>query len=79
MEENKFWEMMDRISDILQILNYQILIKDASNNDLMQYLQHQDNDLLNNIIFQNEKIIVQNEELLDLLRKEIKNDNRRNI
>ena len=69
MEENKFWEMMDRLSDILQIANYEMLLKDATNTDLLKYLQHQDNDLLATIISQNEKIIAQNEELLDLLKK----------
>ena len=69
MEENRFWEMMDRLSDILQILNYEMLLKDASNNDLMRYLQHQDSDLLAIILSQNEKIIAQNEELLNLLKK----------
>ena len=69
MEENKFWEMMDRISDILQIANYEMLLKDATNTDLLKYLQHQDNDFLNTIISQNELIIKQNEELLNLLKK----------
>lgn len=69
MEENKFWEIMDRISDILQIANYEMLLKDASNNEIMNYLQHQDVDLLSTIISQNKIIIAQNEELLNLLKK----------
>ena len=69
MEENRFWEMMDRISDILQIANYEMLLKDATNNQIMNYLQHQDVDLLSTIISQNETIIAQNEELLNLLKK----------
>ena len=36
------WTWLDRLSDLLQILNYEMLIKDASNNDLMQKLQNQD-------------------------------------
>ena len=75
MEENKFWEMMDRLSDILQVANYEMLLKDASNNQIMNYLQHQDVDLLSTIISQNATIIAQNEELLNLLRKEDKDDN----
>ena len=67
--EDKFWELMDRLSDILQIANYEMLLKDASNNDLIQYLQHQDNDFLTTIIAQNKIIIEQNEELLKLLKK----------
>lgn len=68
-DDNYFWIMMDRISDILQIANYEILLKDATNNQIMKYLQHQDNDLLTTIINQNETIIAQNQELLDLLKK----------
>lgn len=76
MENNTFWELMDRLSDILQILNYEMLLKDASNTDLLKYLQHQDNDLLATIISQNEIIIAQNKELLDLLKKgDVNNDN----
>ena len=67
--EDKFCELMDRLSDILQIANYEMLLKDASNNDLIQYLQHQDNDFLTTIIAQNKIIIEQNEELLKLLKK----------
>lgn len=66
---NDFWEIMDRLSDILQIANYEMLLKDASNNEIMEYLQHQDSDLLTKIISQNEIIIAQNKELLDLLKK----------
>ena len=57
MEKDRFWEIMDRLSDILQILNYEMLLEDASNTDLLKYLQHQDNDLLATIISQNEEII----------------------
>ena len=69
MEENRFWEIMDRLSDILQIANYEMLLKDATNNQIMNYLQHQDVDLLSTIISQNKTIIAQNEELLNLLKK----------
>ena len=53
---NEFDKNLERISNILQILSYQILITDFNNTDLMQYLKHQD-ELLNKIIQQNEKII----------------------
>ena len=53
----------------LQILSYMMLLGDANNNDLLRYLQHQDNDLLNKIIEQNEQII----ELLQGGNKDAKN------
>lgn len=53
---NDFDKNLERISNILQILNYQILVTDFNNTDLMQYLKHQD-ELLDKIINQNEQII----------------------
>lgn len=51
-----FDKNLERISNILQILSYEILVSDFNNTDLMQYLKHQD-ELLNKIIEQNKKII----------------------
>lgn len=53
---NNFDNNLEKISNILQILSFEILITDFNNNDLMQYLKHQD-DLLDKIIKQNEQII----------------------
>ena len=53
---NNFESNLERISNILQILSFQILVEDFNNTDVMKYLAHQD-DLLNNIIEQNKQII----------------------
>ena len=53
---NNFESNLERISNILQILSFQILIEDFNNTDLMKYLAHQD-DLLNKIIDQNNELI----------------------
>ena len=53
---NNFENNLERISNILQILSFQILVEDFNNTDLMKYLEHQDN-LLDKIIKQNEQII----------------------
>ena len=53
---------LDISSLILQILSLEILFKDFNNTDLMQELQKQDSDYL-------EKIILQNEEILTLLKE----------
>lgn len=53
---NNFESNLERISNILQILSFQILVEDFNNTDLMKYLAHQD-DLLDRIIEQNEEII----------------------
>ena len=57
---------VDNLSLVLQALSLQILFQDYNNGDLMQELQKQDSEYL-------EKIIKQNNEILEFLRKEIKN------
>ena len=58
--------VVDNLSLFLQALSLQILFQDCNNVDLMQELQNQDNNYL-------KKIIEQNEEILNLLRKEDNN------
>lgn len=53
---NNFDNNLERLSNILQILSYRILVEDFNNTDLMQYLKHQD-ELLDTIIEQNQTII----------------------
>lgn len=57
---NNFDNNIENLSNILQILSFLILINDFNNNDLMNYLRHQD-ELL-------DKIISQNKEILGLLK-----------
>ena len=56
----------DKLGLILQALSLQILFKDYNNVDLMQELQKQDTQYF-------EKIIKNQEEILNLLRKEVEN------
>ena len=53
---NNFDKNLEILSNVLQIKSYEILVSDFNNNDLMQYLKHQD-ELLDKIIQQNEEII----------------------
>ena len=53
---------VDNLSLILQALSLQILFQDYNNCDLMQELQKQDSNYL-------EKIIKQNEEIIQLLKE----------
>ena len=57
---------IDKLSLILQTLSLEILFKDYNNTDLMQELKHQNNDYF-------VKIIKNQEEILNLLRKEDNN------
>lgn len=61
MDNYNFWFWLNVIANMTQLESYELLKKDANNNDLLRYLQHQDNDLL-------QKIINQNEEILKLLK-----------
>ena len=62
------FDNLNTLANILQIANYEMLLKDANNNDLLRFLEHQDKDLLDKIIEQNETIIKQNTEILELLK-----------
>jgi hypothetical protein len=53
---------IDNLSLVLQVLSLEILFKDYNNSDLMQELQRQDKEYL-------EKIIKQNEEIIQLLKE----------
>lgn len=58
--------VVDNLSLILQALSLQILFQDYNNSDLMQELQKQDTQYF-------ERIIKNQEEILNLLRKEENN------
>jgi len=58
---------VDNLSLVLQALSLQILFSDYNNVDLMQELQKQDSEYL-------EKIIKQNEEIIQLLKEGSENN-----
>ncbi len=60
MNSYNFWFWLSVMANFAQLESYNILLNDFNNNDLMQYLKHQD-ELL-------EKIINQNEEIIQLLK-----------
>ena len=53
---------VDNLSLVLQVLSLEILFRDYNNSDLMQELQRQDSEYL-------EKIIKQNKEILEILKR----------
>lgn len=57
---NSYDYNLEKISNILQILSFYILVNDFNNTDLMKYLNHQDNLL--------DKIVEQNDEIIKLLK-----------
>ena len=58
---------LDLSSLILQLISLDILFKDCNNSDLMNELQNQDRNYL-------EKIVKQNEEIINLLKGDAKNE-----
>ena len=60
---------IDNLALILQAISLQILFQDCNNKDLMQELQHQNNDYFS-------KIIKQNEEMLSILKERSENSGR---
>ncbi len=65
--------MTNDLSLVLQALNLELLFKDYNNKDLMQELQRQDSEYLEKIIKQNERII----ELLERREENGKDDTTR--
>ena len=61
--------VIDNLSLVLQALSLQILYQDFNNTDLMQELQNQDSNYL-------KKIIEQNEEILQILKRKEENNGR---
>jgi hypothetical protein len=59
---NNFENNLEILSNLVQLKSYEILINDFNNTDLMKYLEHQDGLL--------DKIIKQNEEIINLLKGE---------
>lgn len=58
---------LDLSSLILQIISLDLLFKDYNNSDLMNELQNQDRNYL-------EKIVKQNEEIINLLKGDAKDE-----
>lgn len=63
-----FWWWLAVTANYCQIESYSMNKKQISNDELLKYLEHQDNDFLTSIINQNNEIINQNNEIINLLK-----------
>lgn len=63
-EDYNFFFWLSVVANILQIENYRMLLKDATNNDILKKLQIQDQTLAEQTNVYLKKIIEQNEEIL---------------
>lgn len=69
MENNYGFLFLSVLANTCQLESWQMNRKSLSNETLLKYLQHQDNDFLKTIIEQNKTIINQNEEILKYIKK----------
>lgn len=58
---------LDLAANLAQFYSLFILLKDASNEEILRELNHQNSDFLEKIVEQNKIIIEQNEQILKLL------------
>ena len=57
MNDNTFFFWLNVVANACQLESYEMLIRETKNDELMNYLRHQDNDYLKTIVSQNEEII----------------------
>ena len=57
------------VANYCQIESYQMNQQQISNDELLKYLEHQDQDFLISLIKQNVEIIKQNEKIIQLLEE----------
>lgn len=50
MEEDLYFEQLNRLASILQVINFVLNVQDVSNDALMKELSHQNQDYLEGII-----------------------------
>lgn len=76
MENNNDFDIffiLNIISNLLQIVDYQLNVSQVSNDELMKHLQKQDGILSEQTNIYLKQIIKQNEEIKEILREVVKN------
>ena len=67
---DNFYFWLNTLANLLQIENYNLNLKDATNTEINNHLQQQDKILSESIDKKLDKIIAQNEQIIELLKKE---------
>lgn len=65
--------ILNIISNLLQIVDYQLNVSQVSNDEIMKHLQKQDGILSEQTNIYLKQIIKQNEEIKEILREVVKN------
>lgn len=70
MNDYNFYFWLNTLANLLQIENYNLNLKDATNTEINQHLQMQDKILSEEIGKKLDIIIEQNKKIIELLKKE---------
>lgn len=62
-------ENLNILANVLQVASFILLTNEASNDKILEELQHQNKEYLEKAIKQNEVIIAQNQEIIERLKK----------
>ena len=65
---NEFYFLLNTLANLLQIENYNLNLKDATNTEINKHLEAQDRLLTDEILQKLDLIVEQNEEIIKLLR-----------
>lgn len=68
-ENNTFFFYLSVIANLCQLYDLNLNLSQTSNDEIMQDLQRQDKLLESDIIIKLDKIIKQNEEIIEILKK----------
>ena len=69
MNDYNFYFWLNTIANLLQVENYNLNLKDATNTEINKHLQLQDKILSENIEKKLDRIIEQNDIIIELLKK----------
>lgn len=65
---NNFYFWLNTLANFLQIENYNLNLQDATNTEINNHLQQQDKILSQSLDKKLDKVVQQNEEILELLK-----------
>ena len=66
---NNFYFWLNTMANLLQVENYNLNLKDKTNTEINNHLQRQDQIMSENLSKKLDKIIEQNEKIIELLNK----------
>ena len=71
MNDYNFYFWLNTLANLMQIETYRLSVEDATNTEINQHLQEQDRILNGEIAQKLDKIISQNDEIIEMLKDDI--------